>query len=244
MEHKKRFLNFPIALLRGFPENHKSCMQNIFLYSVFGLVFSEDRQYDSLEDFLFEWEIDHLTKNERIHKLLQTRGAELFNSFWGTKHVWTGIHIDTWRSYNHSKRTKPELMVLLAHLALKSIIQKKAIQRNTSDYLILARMSGFDSLEGTEVPEFICQYMKKQSRTRTKLFQDLEIHFGFKRKEKSRGVTYTYTLSLADLEFEIDKSRYLSKERKLKEKKAVERLKAKERFDEWLKDRKPLDGFK
>lgn len=241
MEHKKRFLNFPIALLRGFPENHKSCMLDIFLYSVYGLVFSEDRQYDSLEDFLFEWEIDYLTQNERILKLLQSRGAELFDSFWGTKHVWTGIHIDTWRSYNHSNRTKPELMVLLAHLALKSIIQKKAIQKNTSDNLILARMAGFDSLEGIEVPEFISHYMKKQSRTRTKLFLDLEIHFGFKRKEKSRGVTYSYTLSLVELEFEIAKSRYLSKERKLKEKKAEERMKAKDQFKQWLRDRKTGD---
>lgn len=247
MEHKKRFLNFPISLLRGFPENHQSCFLDIFLYSVYGLVYSEDpeiRQYDSLEDFLFEWEIDYLTTNEKIHNLFQSRGAELFNSFWGTKHVWTGIHIDTWRSYNHSKRTKPELMVILAHLALKSIIQKKTIQKNTSDNLILARMGGFDSLEGIEIPEFICQFMKKQSRTRTKLFQDLEIHFGFKRKEKSRGVTYSYTLSLAELEFEIAKSRYLSKERKLKEKKAEERLKANERFNEWLKDRKQGKGFK
>ncbi|MBA4301277.1 MAG: hypothetical protein C0433_14420 [Cyclobacterium sp.] len=238
MEHKKRFLNFPIALLRGFPENHKSCMLDIFLYSVYGLVYSDEQLYDSLEDFLVEWEIDFLTPSEKIHNLFQSRGEELYNSFCGTKHVWTGIHIDTWRSYNHSKRTRPELMVLLAHLALKSIIQKKAIQRNTSDYLILARMAGFDALEGNEIPEFICQYMKKQSRTRTKLFQDLEIHFGFKRKEKSRGVTYSYTLSLAELEFEIAKSRYLSKERKLNEKKAEERLKAKEQFNQWLKVRK------
>jgi hypothetical protein len=234
MIHKKRFLNFPIALLRGFPEDHKKCLEDIICYSVYKLVYSEEANFQDINDFRLEYKYD--LKEENVSVVI-SRGEILYNSFVGTKHPWTGIHIDTWIKYYAPKRNKPELMVLLAYLALKSIIQKKHIQRNTSDNLILARMSGFGSLEGNEVPEFISQYMKKKSRTRTRLFQDLEIHFGLRRKERSRGVTFSLTLSLEELEFEVAKSKYLSKERKQKEKNAEERMKARNRINEWVKDR-------
>jgi len=238
MEVRDRFFNFPIALLRGFPENHMECLCNILDYAVFKMVYSEERIFDDINTFREEYEVD--LSAEYIPKLCKN-GGQLFNSFYGTKYAWTGIHIGTWEKY-YGDRKKADLMVLLANLALKSIIQDKP-WANVKNSLLFARMAGFDGTTGDiEIPESIIQFMNPGSRTRPKLFLELRAHFGFKRTlSNSIGITYSYSLSLADLEFIMQKRKYLSDKKKQKEKDEEERKKAKEKFEEWKKKRKPGD---
>jgi hypothetical protein len=245
MEHKKRFLNFPIALLRGFPENHKKCLEDILLYSVYGLVYSEHpkfRKYDSLEDFLIEWEIDFIISDERTQKIFQTKGAELFDSFCGTKHVWTGIHSKTWWGYYKEDREFDDLMLLLAFLAFKSIIQSKPWAKVTNEYL-LTRMSGFDSMnENDKIPGLIKEFMGSE-RKRRRLFTELETNFSFNRKPgNQRGIICSMTLSPAEIEFEYQKSRFLTKTRKLNDQKKKDKQDGEEKFKQWLKDNYGIDA--
>lgn len=196
------------------------------------MVYSEEREYDSLEDLASEWEMDWVLKYEaRIQKV----GGELFNSFFGSNLPWTGIHVDTWDKY-YKPRKKADLMVLLTHLALKSIIQRSS-WKNVKNEFLFARMAGYESSKGdTEIPESIREFMKTGSRTRTKLFQELEA-LNFKRVASSRGITYSFSLSLSELEFVVKKARFLSSEQKLKESKAKAKKEAEERFQQWKKNR-------
>lgn len=208
------------------------CLSDIFDYAVYKMVYSEEADFSDIDEFIGEYDFN---LNLEYVPQLKKRGVLLFNSFYGIKHVWTGIHIETWGRY-FQERDERDLFVLLANLAFKSIIQMKPYQ-NTKDNLLLARMAGNDDTKG-EVPEKIREFMKPRSRSRKRLFTELECNFGFKRVARSRGITYSYSLTLRELEFEVRKARYLSKERKEAERKKAERAKAKSDFDKWIKRRK------
>lgn len=235
LEVKDRFLNFPIALLQGFTENHLKCLSKIFDYGVYTLTFSELRIFETIDEFEenFEFEV-----NREYLPGLMKRGKELFDSFYGTKYVWTGIHISTWERNYEENRSKKDLMVLLAFLAFKSIIQKKPWAVISNKYL-LARMSGFDSANDCNlIPEGIRQFMETGSRTRTWLFTELETtKYGLKRKPgNQRGIICSFTLSREDLIFEHEVKKSLNKAKTLKEEKKKDQMRANERLKQWRKD--------
>ena len=130
-------------------------------------------------------------------------------------------------------------MAHLALLAFKSIIQAKPWCQITNAYL-LARMSGYDSIknhEGKEnrIPTFIQDYMKSESKRR-RLFTWLETHTRFRRKlGNQKGIVYSLTLSRTDLTVECQKSKFMSKSRKLDEIKKREKKEAEEKFNQWKK---------
>jgi hypothetical protein len=234
LEVRDRFLNFPIALLQGFTDDHMKCLSDIFDYGVYTMTFSEIRVFESMEEFEENFGYD-ITK--QWIPILMKRGKELYDSFYGTKFVWTCIHIGTWERYYQKDRRKDDLMVLLAFLAFKSIIQTKPWAVVTNEYL-LARMAGFEtSKDRKPIPEAIRHFMKANSRTRPWLFTELESHFKFKRKPgNQRGIICSFTLCRQDLIFEHEKSKIMNKAKKLNEEKKKDKMKAEERLNQWRKE--------
>lgn len=229
MEVSDRFLNFPIVLLQGFLEDHKSCIVNIFRYSVFEMVYSGEARFKSIDEFMFEFE---LPINNDFIPTIEKQGREFFDSCAGMNYPRTGIHIDTLLRFN-TERTEFDLVCLLLFLALKSIVQKKPFC-NAKNPLILARMAGFPKSDAI-IPENITFWMNCESRRR-KVFAEVEKHYKVVRAYKSRGVTFSINkLNQVELELAIMKQKDAKTDRQATERKQEAKNEAMRKFEEWKK---------
>lgn len=231
MEIRDRFLNFPIVLLQGFLEDHKRCLDNIFHYSVFEMVYSDKARFENIDEFIEEFEFD-IPKN--FIPSIVKQGRELYDSCYGMNYPWTGIHIDTYLRFVES-RIQFDLVCLLLFLALKSIVQKQPFC-NAKNPKILARMAGFPK-EDANIPENILYWMKSQSRRR-KIFTELEKHYKLVKAYKAKGITFSINkLNQVELELAIMKRNEQKAERDATAKKEKAKNEAKRMFEEWKRKR-------
>lgn len=227
MDAKDRFLNFPIVLLQGFLENHQECLNRIFRYSVFEMVYSDQAIFEGIEDFIEEYEFN---LNPKFIPSITKEGRVLYDSCFGMNYPWTGIHIDTLSRFNKD-RNKFDLVCLLLFLALKSIIQVKPYA-NAKDALILSRMAG-QARAGNQIPEGIAYWMHKGSRRRTKVFIELEKHYKLVRAYKARGTTFSINkLNQEQLEFAILKRKDQKSTSELNNRKKHAKAEAIRKFNE------------
>ena len=231
MDDKNRFLDFPIALLRGFLSNPDESLLNIYCYSVFKLVYSEESVFDTIGKFSSHY---GSRPNAPLITKIETDGGQLYNSFVGSKHVWTGIHIGTWSRYYEKERTEFDLVCLLAFFGLKSICQKSRYKKNVSNDYLMSRMSGFDNKVPIEnIDPVVLEYMKNKSKKKRHVFNALEESFKVIRIEKSRGITYSFSMTQKELELEVMKGKFKkSDEFRMAEKKKGKEL-AKMEFEKW-----------
>lgn len=229
MKVSDRFLNFPIVLLQGFLEDHKRCLSKIVRYSVFEMVYSDEARFESIDEFIEEFEF---RINKDFIPSIEKQGRELFDSCYGMNYPRTGIHIDTLDRF-YMDRTPFDLVCLLLFLALKSIVQKKPFC-NAKNPLILARMAGFAKSE-KNIPENIIYWMNCESRRR-KVFAEVEKHYKVVRAFKSRGVTFSINkLNQEELELAVLMQKEKKTGRQESEKKQQAKNEAKRRFEEWKK---------
>lgn len=237
MDAKARFLNFPIVLLRGFMEYHRKCLNDIFLYSVYKMVFSEDAIFENVEEFNEGFEF---SLNPKYIPSIEKKGKELFDSHDGMNYARTGIHIDTFLKFDEP-RNEFDLVCLLLFLALKSIVQKKLYAKSVIDDLILSRMAGYSKVEG-KIPENICYWMKTGSRRRIKVFTELEKHYKLVKAYKSRGTTFSINkMNQEQLEFAILQKRDQKSDRELNEKKRQAKADADKRWKQSRGQEPPND---
>ena len=45
MQAENRFLDFPIAIMKGFLDNPDDCLVKIYYYAVYKMVYSEDAEF-------------------------------------------------------------------------------------------------------------------------------------------------------------------------------------------------------
>lgn len=229
MEISDRFLNFPIVLLQGFLEDHNRCIVNIFRYSVFEMVYSDEARFESIDEFMLEFEFPI---NKNLIPSIEKKGRELYDSCYWMNYPRTGIHIDTISRFN-TERTPFDLVCLLLFLALKSIVQKKPFC-NAKNPLILARMAGFPKSDAI-IPEKITYWMNCESRRR-KVFTEVEKHYKVVRAFKSRGVTFSINkLNQVELELAIMKQKDAKTDRQATERKQEAKNEAMRKFEEWKK---------
>lgn len=218
---EKRFLHFPIPLLKGFMEKPSECLDDIFCYAVFSLIIN--RTVDCIEEFEKNWEI--IISSEDVSVILK-KGEILYNRFLGTNFPYTGLHLSTYNRYQNAENELKNIC-LLAFLALKSIIQTKAIQ-NAKMVFILSRMAG-SSGKTDNIPEKIKYWMESRYR-RDQVFLQLEKSFGLVRAYKARGITYSFTLSQEKLELVLLKEKYRKSRKALTDKKRKAKENANEKF--------------
>lgn len=229
MEARDRFLNFPIVLLQGFLEDHKRCLANIFHYSVFEMVYSDKARFESIDEFIEEFEFE-IPKRFIPH--IVNQGRELYDSCYGMNYPWTGIHIDTYLRFTES-RNQFDLVCLLLFLALKSIIQKKPFC-NAKNPIILARMAGFPKSDAI-IPENITFWMNSEKRRR-KVFSELEKHYKLVRAFRAQGINFSINkLSQVELELALMKQKDEKSDRQESKKKQDAKNEAKRKFEEWKK---------
>lgn len=234
MKDKDRFLDFPIVLLKEFLDDYMKCLSDIYCYAVFKMVYSEEARFEDLQEFVDVFGHDHYSE---WTKAVEVNGRQLYDSFVGTKHVWTGIHIETWLKFMRSNRSEFDIVCLLAYLSLKSIVQMDKLKFSISNEFLMSRMAGSErSIPIEQVPITIQKHLKNKSRKKSRLFEVLEDSYGVVRPSgNTRGIVCSLTLSKKELELEVLKRNY----QKSKEFRNLKALEAKEQankeFEEWKK---------
>jgi hypothetical protein len=135
-----------------------------------------------------------------------TEGGERLHSEIPYRSPMTGINKDLLFDFYLGSKTHDEIVVLLAHLAIKSILGEKSFCRITTDYLF-CRMAGYPSMSDMpEVPVHLRPYAtrRKMDRIKTELteFYGLNIYARY-----TRGFFVSFTLSLEDLIREVETKR-------------------------------------
>jgi hypothetical protein len=227
MDAKARFLNFPVVLLKGFLDNHKECLYNIFYYAVFEMVFSKEKIFDSMEEF--QEEFDFYFDSELTTEI-QKNGKILFDLYDGVKCARTGIHFNSFSDFIEPRK-EFDLVCFLLFLALKSIVQTKPYA-NAKDALILSRMAGYSKAQG-DIPENIAYWMKTGSRNRTKVFTVLEKSYKLVRAYKARGTTFSINkMNQEQLELTIIQNKDQKSVRDINEKKRKVKAEAVKRWNQ------------
>ncbi len=196
-----KFFNFPIDLMRIAPEVVKFC-NDVMDYCIYVHSLKLDgpnAMRDAANYFgVILGNINRSVKN----------GRELYNSI-SLPAPMTGISKDLLFTFYKEHKTDHEIAVLMAFLAIKSILGKKSYCRITNDFL-LCRMDGFRSKdEWIELSDYLKRYTTRRGMNNLKI--DLQQYYGLKIYARyTRGFFVSFTLSMEELikEVEIKRKKY------------------------------------
>lgn len=158
-------------------------------------------------------------------------GKEFYDSI-PQNSAMTGINKDLLFEFYKEHKTEQEISVLMAFLAIKSILGKKSYSRITTDFLI-CRMAGYNSKkefltvypEAGSGPEYLQKYYKRRCMDQIKL--ELQRSYGMKIYGRyTRGFYVSFSLSLEELikEVEMKRKKYYEKHRKDQQSAAVKKV--------------------
>lgn len=147
MSNNQTFLNFPIVCLQEAFRDIKKVMNDIMAYA--GYVHTLKLEYGEDEDLMkaagHYFGITYGNAYDRYR-----HGETLFNSI-DERTPMAGINKDVLFDFYKNRKTNDEIAVLLAFLAIKSIIGTKPYIKLTNDFM-LARMAGCGSVSDMPIP--------------------------------------------------------------------------------------------
>lgn len=141
---------------------------------------------------------DVLTDNSIPSDAIQ-RGQELLKKYEGI--VPFGIERTKLYDFRNNYKSDEEIILLLAYLAIKSIVGAKPFAHITMARL-LSRMSGFNN-ETEQIHPKIAHYAKKRDRKRLKDL--LEVYYKVSFNNETRGFFASVTLTKAELAAKLGK---------------------------------------
>jgi|ERR1700757_317435 len=212
METKERYFNFPVQLLTDFMKDSKDALNNISDYAVYAhcLKLEHGNDLEMMRSSAKYYNI----KLYNVGASLKN-GRNLYQSISETSPK-VGINLKTWWEYYGGGKSEFENVCLLAHLAIKSIIQNHSCCKITNDYLF-SRMSGFTTVVKPDM--FTYQLTKYYNEYQiSKKIKPFLIHqwylvtYSF----HTRGFWVSYKMSLEDLVLEVEKRRKSTKENQYK----------------------------
>jgi len=154
-------------------------------------------------------------------------GETLYNSFPKNSPM-SGINKNVCFDFYMNHKSFDEIAVLLAFLAIKSIIGVKPYCKTINEYLI-ARMAGYASIEDVPhpLPEPLAQYITR--RKLDKIKKELQLNWSvniYSRYTRGFYVSIDNKFDLNQLVFEAEKRRKSTKEKQLKQRKDEARRQA------------------
>jgi len=192
------FFNFPVELMRVAPDMKRFC-NNVMDYAVYAHSLKLEGQ-DAMKDAAKYFGIT-------LGNILQSKrnGSDLYNKI-ALPAPMTGISKDLIFKFYRDYKTEHETAVLIAFLAIKSILGKKSYCRITNEYL-LCRMAGYRSKKDMpELPAWLKRYQGRRGMNAIKL--DLQRFYGLKLYARfTRGFFVSFSLSLEELIREVEKKR-------------------------------------
>lgn len=211
---KDKFLNFPVPLLQDAFRNIPATMNNILNYAGYKHTLKlhgsdSKKMEDAGSYFGIEW--GNTLKSYR-------NGETLYNSIPENSPM-AGINRDVCFDFYKNPKTPDEIAVLLAFLAIKSIIGIKPYCRVTNAYLI-ARMAGYAKIEDIPhpLPQPLAQYNTR--RKLDKIKNELQLNWNvniYSRYTRGFYVSIDNKFELNKLVFEAEKRRKSTKEKQLKQ---------------------------
>jgi len=157
---KGEYLNIPVQLLQGAFKDIRETMSNIMDYA--GYVHASKLHGDQTKKMIDAGNYFGITWGNAIR--CYKNGETLYNSLPKNSPM-TGINKDVLFDFYKNYKTPDEIAVLLAFLAIKSIIGVKPYSKVTNVYL-LSRMAGNASIE--ELPEPLVQYATRRKMDKIK----------------------------------------------------------------------------
>ena len=221
MSAELNYFNFPIHLLDGFLIDTDNCLSNISAYGVYRTMISYG--LEDLSDFI------ETSKEYRInfHNAKKTfeLGSTIYNDSQGSPMA--GINLKVYRDfYNNKRKSEFDKVCLLAFLAFKSIIGKKAYCK-TVNLFWFSRIDGFACVVDSEenLSDNLRKYFKEYQIRKIKgALQDN--NWGLVSYSKhTRGFYVSFKMDIDALVFEAEKRRATNKakQRKQRENDAIEK---------------------
>lgn len=221
----KQYFNFPIHLLRDAFKNIVGMMDNVMDYACY----SKSQEYDfghSQQKMKDAAKFFNITLGNAKRSL--ENGRTLFHSK-PAKSPMTGINKDTCFDFYKNEKTESEIAVLLAYLAIKSVIGQKPYVHLTNEFLI-ARMAGYASVKSMPevLPEPLAGYAtrRKLDKIKFELRSTWNVNF-YAYRVRGFYVSIDNQFSLEKLVFEVEKRRKTNIEKKLRQKQNDAIMKAK-----------------
>ena len=224
MDSLQTYLNFPIIFLQEAFRDIKKVMNDIMAYA--GYVHTLKLEYGEDEDLMkaagHYFGITYGNAYDRYR-----HGETLFNSI-DERTPMAGINKDVLFDFYKNRKTFDEIAVLLAFLAIKSIIGKKPYIKLTNDFLI-ARMAGCSSISDIPVPLpeplFSYQSRRKLDTIKFKLQTEWNVNY-YSYYTRGFYVSIDNKFPLDRLVLEAEKRKKISKQKQLKQKKEDARKQA------------------
>ena len=232
---KLEYYNFPIQLLNGFMDDPTASLEKITAYNIY---------YWS-----YEWE-DETSKSiplDRVLEFLRLSNNEYMRDLWrlgemvynSTPHqsptvgIRRDVLIDYWT--NIESKSKYELIALVAHLALKSIIGKSRWKKVHYDFWF-SRMDGSPkriskSDFSHSIAEFYTSYKKRKIRDILELHWNLQWVKSGNKNLNFRGLIVSYKMTHIELYEKAVSLKEDSQLKKMKNKKKLE-------LEQYLKNKK------
>ncbi len=196
-----RYFNFPIQLLSGFLLNHQTCLKKVLYYSLYkyGLTLTgnQNQRIKASAEYFGVSLGDMSQANEM--------GSKLVDDFPSNSPM-TGIATSVFWKYYGDQKQEWDKVILLAFLAMKSILGDKPYMKIDNKYW-LSRMAGErQSIPYQCLPPEIYKY-KNEYQTK-KLKHELSESWGLVTYSRyTRGFFISFKMPLKDLILEAEKKR-------------------------------------
>lgn len=223
-----KYLNFPVQLFQDAFKDIRQTMDNIMNYTGYKHTLQlhgsdSKKMEDAGSYFGIDW-----GNTMRCYR----SGETLYNSLPENSPM-TGINKDVCFDFYKNHKTHDEIAVLLAFLAIKSIIGIKPYCKITNGYLI-ARMGGYAGVNDMPhpLPEPLAQYNTR--RKLDKIKKELELNWNVNiYGTHTRGfyVSIDKKFDMNKLAVEAEKRRKSTKEKQLKQRKDEARRLALEKLN-------------
>ena len=221
MGNDTKYFNFPITLLNGFMMETTESLNKILYYSLYAhaqkLELGDETDRVRAAEHYYGVSLGNFDRALRI-------GKELYNSI-DIKAPKVGINKDIYFDFYKNDKSEFEKACLLAHLAIKSIVQNKAYCKITNLFL-LSRMDGnsHSVAEKYELSDDIIKYANEYQLKKIKY--ELVDNWNLKTYARyTRGFYVSFSLEYKELVYQAEKRRKSTKIKQLK-KKQDEALKA------------------
>lgn len=224
-EKKLEYYNFPIQLLNGFMDDPIASLEKITAYNIY--YWSNDWEDDVTASIPLDRVLKFLRlTDDNYMNGLWVLGESIYNSIPNnspTVGIRRDVLIDYWT--NIKSKSKYDLIALVAHLALKSIIGKSRWKKVHYDFWF-SRMDGsakriLKSDFSPAIAEFYTSYKKRKIRDILELHWNLQWVKSGNKNLNFRGLIVSYKMTHIEL---YEKAVSLKEDSQLKKMKNKKRL--------------------
>jgi len=209
---QKRYFTFPITLLSGFTENHKTSLADISAYAFFIKYKDLSKSCDDRDDTIRKTN-EYYRNMFTDTRWAMSRGMQISNELRKLSLPFSSISADMAKDFVYSDKSDIMKVTLLAFLALKSIAGSNDGAVKTNKQLLFSRMAGlskqlakphgtnFEAYEEeflATIPEAFHKYYHR--RGFEKIRNQLQVFWGVQYYSyRIRGFYFSFKMSLENL---------------------------------------------